>query len=562
MPRLSSAASAPPDLFISCAREDRPVAQALARALESQGLAVWWDREAAAGQDAAPVIAERLAAARMTCVLWSPDSVRSAFVRDECTRARDAGKLLPIRIADVEVPIGFGTLQTLDLLGWAGEPDGSTFPVVREEILRAVRNSHLWLDSVPLSSRVHPRRGAARSLARQAEDSLTVGFRRAAPLLTPLKLLRLLVLVGVLASVWGGYRFYQEHQAGRLLAAGLQAQFAVDPDLEAARDAYQDALRARPGFGAAHYLLAHVHAQSQRPNQAREQFLAALQDQESLTTGQRETAQRLLNTLDLGEAEALVAHRGAEAEAQALDARASLMTQATAVPPHLDRQHQARTLVDGLFDPDRQRHVDAASTLALTPGLNSDALLLALDLADRHWRTAPAAGSTHQGLVAVLGLARSASPVTLALQREGIERLLAQAGALGGEARTLAAALRQRLETLQPMPRPVAYVQIAHERQRPLALQFTADLSSAGYLVAPIELVDTARSPQTTEIRSQGSSHQGLARWLRRSTARLIEDDNVRLATLARAHPPGDTYELWLARDLCALGNEPAECAP
>jgi len=55
-------------------------------------------------------------------VLWSRSSVASPFVLDEAMRARD--RLVPVRIEDVEPPLGFGHLQHIDLVGWqSGEND-------------------------------------------------------------------------------------------------------------------------------------------------------------------------------------------------------------------------------------------------------------------------------------------------------------------------------------------------------------------------------------------------------------------------------------------------------
>ena len=128
-----------PDLFISYAREDRATALALAHALQSRGIDVWWDRELTGGGDFADEIERNLKAAPVAVVLWSAASVRSDFVRDESTRARELGKLLPVRIADVQVPLGFGTLHTLDLLDWDGDATDPACTALVAQIRRVVR---------------------------------------------------------------------------------------------------------------------------------------------------------------------------------------------------------------------------------------------------------------------------------------------------------------------------------------------------------------------------------------------------------------------------------------
>ena len=62
-------------------------------------------------------------------VVWSEASVSPAggFVQDEAGRARTRGVLLPVRIDDVEEPLGFGQIQSLDLVGWSGDVDDPRF---------------------------------------------------------------------------------------------------------------------------------------------------------------------------------------------------------------------------------------------------------------------------------------------------------------------------------------------------------------------------------------------------------------------------------------------------
>ena len=54
-------------------------------------------------------------------VLWSGAAVASPFVRDEATWALDSHKLVPVRITDTRIPLGFRQLQTADLFDWSGQ---------------------------------------------------------------------------------------------------------------------------------------------------------------------------------------------------------------------------------------------------------------------------------------------------------------------------------------------------------------------------------------------------------------------------------------------------------
>lgn len=68
-------------------------------------------------------IIKQLEEARCVVVVWSEASVGPAgeFVHDEAARAKERGVLLPVRIDDVTPPVGFGEIQSLDLVDWRGK---------------------------------------------------------------------------------------------------------------------------------------------------------------------------------------------------------------------------------------------------------------------------------------------------------------------------------------------------------------------------------------------------------------------------------------------------------
>ena len=110
-----------PDVFLSYAREDRERAQKVA-ALEARGLSVWWDRNIAAGETFDQAIERELDAAKSVVVLWSENSVPSEWVRNEAAAASERGVLVPVMIDRVKVPLEFRHRQTIDLVGWDGDP--------------------------------------------------------------------------------------------------------------------------------------------------------------------------------------------------------------------------------------------------------------------------------------------------------------------------------------------------------------------------------------------------------------------------------------------------------
>jgi hypothetical protein len=150
-------------IFISYAREDRAFAQRLHAAIDERlGLEVWSDHRLQAGDEFSLVIEAALERALVVVVLWSRDSVRSNYVIDEASRARDAGKLVPVRIDDIRPPPGFGVLHTLDALRGDSAADWDAREVVGELIHRIPRDIDL-----PFVLRLDARQSAELELARR-----------------------------------------------------------------------------------------------------------------------------------------------------------------------------------------------------------------------------------------------------------------------------------------------------------------------------------------------------------------------------------------------------------
>jgi hypothetical protein len=105
-------------IFVSYARADRPRAEQLARALESAGWSVWWDREIPPGRSFDEVIEEALIAARCVVVLWSEASVRSEWVKTEAAEAAQRRILVPILADGARIPLEFRRIQAAAINDW------------------------------------------------------------------------------------------------------------------------------------------------------------------------------------------------------------------------------------------------------------------------------------------------------------------------------------------------------------------------------------------------------------------------------------------------------------
>jgi len=82
-------------VFLSYDHDDAKRARPIALQLEKAGHSVWWDLHVRGDAQFSKEIEEALDAAEVVVVLWSRDSVESAWVRDEAAAGRDTGRLVP-----------------------------------------------------------------------------------------------------------------------------------------------------------------------------------------------------------------------------------------------------------------------------------------------------------------------------------------------------------------------------------------------------------------------------------------------------------------------------------
>ena len=93
--------SAMADVFVSYAKTDRSLASKLVAMLEAEGWKVWWDTSLGAADLHRDEIMKQLASARAVIAIWTPNSIRSDWVRAEAGRAKAEGKLIPVKTPDV-----------------------------------------------------------------------------------------------------------------------------------------------------------------------------------------------------------------------------------------------------------------------------------------------------------------------------------------------------------------------------------------------------------------------------------------------------------------------------
>lgn len=124
------------DIFISYAREDTAVADALARALAKHGWRVFVDRAAIpAGTRFDDWIDAALRETRCVLVLWSESSVESDWVKNEAHEGLDRNILVPVTLTEgIRIPLAFRRRQSRSLSGWGR--DGETPEDLLRDLIR------------------------------------------------------------------------------------------------------------------------------------------------------------------------------------------------------------------------------------------------------------------------------------------------------------------------------------------------------------------------------------------------------------------------------------------
>ncbi len=112
----------PYDIFISYSQKDRAPAERLQAAFEAHKLKVWRDERLADAAEASFIgtINDALERSAKVVVLWSRNSVGSAWVQAEAEKARMAGKVVPLALEPIgallpHLPTPFNILPTIDV---------------------------------------------------------------------------------------------------------------------------------------------------------------------------------------------------------------------------------------------------------------------------------------------------------------------------------------------------------------------------------------------------------------------------------------------------------------
>ncbi len=146
------------DIFISYSSKDRPWVEPFAKALETHGWSVWWDRNIPTGGSFNAVIRQELAAAKCAIVVWSEESVESEWVQAEAAEAKKQDKYLPIKITECQIPLGFTQRTYQSLAEWEVGVEHAGFSQLLKDIERLVKSpaKQIVVGPKPWWKRVHP----------------------------------------------------------------------------------------------------------------------------------------------------------------------------------------------------------------------------------------------------------------------------------------------------------------------------------------------------------------------------------------------------------------------
>lgn len=143
---------ATPSVFLSYSRDDRDQALPVIKALEAAGFSVWWDGLLEGGTSFANTTERALETSDAVVVLWTSRSIQSHWVRDEATRGRDRGCMVPVSMDGSLPPLGFRQIQFVDLSKWRGRAQGPEFAELTKAIRSVAANPSSQIGFLPPSA--------------------------------------------------------------------------------------------------------------------------------------------------------------------------------------------------------------------------------------------------------------------------------------------------------------------------------------------------------------------------------------------------------------------------
>ncbi|MEI7748550.1 MAG: SUMF1/EgtB/PvdO family nonheme iron enzyme [Chlorobiaceae bacterium] len=122
------------DIFISYSHKDEYRVRPIIEELEKRGRSVFWDMHIPAAQTWHNYIGEALNTSSCVLVVWSRHSIISESVIEEAVIAKKRGVLVPVRIDDIDPPLGFSLIQSPNLSDWKNNSAHPAFQLLVDAI--------------------------------------------------------------------------------------------------------------------------------------------------------------------------------------------------------------------------------------------------------------------------------------------------------------------------------------------------------------------------------------------------------------------------------------------
>ena len=144
------------DIFVSYKKEDAGRVVRLVEALRAEGFDVWWDHGIVAGSEWDRSIHRELYAAKVVIAVWTKNSVVAPWVKEEALVGKNRGVLVPVKLDEVDPPLGFMMIQAANLVGWTGDRNDRRWPHVLGAI-RAVTRGEALPAGLPAATTPSPK---------------------------------------------------------------------------------------------------------------------------------------------------------------------------------------------------------------------------------------------------------------------------------------------------------------------------------------------------------------------------------------------------------------------
>jgi hypothetical protein len=131
------------DVFISYKRAERRRVQQIFDLLRAQGFDVWFDArlDLGRGEGFDTEIDREVTSAACVIVCWTPEAVKSIYVKAEAKKGLEREVLVPVLLEPCTLPVPFNAVDAADFHGWSGEDKDERWVALQAKIKETVEKS-------------------------------------------------------------------------------------------------------------------------------------------------------------------------------------------------------------------------------------------------------------------------------------------------------------------------------------------------------------------------------------------------------------------------------------